>query len=159
MKSDVEVFVYKKKEVVIVCPQCKLEKTIDVEKIRDTGHWGVHAKCKRCGHLFTVSFNFRKYYRKSASLTGQLFASPDSEEPLANVRIHDVSLTGVGFSSDGSVLDKNAVMTLRFTLDDPNKSNIEKGVVIESIRNGKIGARFVGDTVFDTVLNKYILSK
>ena len=62
--SDVEVYVHNKLVVSFCCPLCKLEKTIGAERIKDVYHWNVKAKCRRCGHDFKVSFNFRKYYRK-----------------------------------------------------------------------------------------------
>ncbi len=157
-KSDVEVFVHKKQEAIIVCPQCKLEKVVDTQKIKTLGHWGVNASCKRCGHVFSISFNFRKYYRKSTSLTGYIFTDADSNEAIAEIDIYDISLTGVGFRFDSIQIQKGSIYTLRFLLDDPEQNAVEKEIMVESVRGEKAGASFLNKT-FDKVLNQYILSK
>ena len=88
--SDVEVFVHKKIVVSFRCPACNLEKSINVEKIKDVSHWKVNATCRRCAHKFKVSFNFRKYYRKETSLHGRLYTSFETLEPFRAVRGFDV---------------------------------------------------------------------
>lgn len=159
MDTHVEVFVHKKKKVVITCPNCKLEKEIDVKSIPSSGHRLIGATCKRCLHVFNVSFNLRKYYRKPSNLSGFLFASSDAQEPLAAIMVTDVSLEGVGFAGDAPTVRPDAVLTIRFFLDKSSETEVEREIVIESVRDGHFGARFVETDVFDTVLNKYILTK
>ena len=155
--SDVEVFVHKKVVVSFRCPECGLEKSIDAEKIKDVSHWKVNATCRRCSHKFRVSFNFRKYYRKETSLHGLLYASYETLEPLGDVTITDVSLTGMGFQSERWPLRKGDVVVVRFLLDDEAESPIEKEIEITSVRGTKIGAVFLETGGFDAVLGKYIL--
>lgn len=157
--SDVEVFVHKKLVVSFACPQCNLEKSIEVERIKDVSHWKVNATCRRCAHKFRVSFNFRKYYRKETSLHGLVFASFETLDPIAEVRVIDVSLTGVGFESEGWVPQVGDDVVIRFLLDDDDNSEIEKGITIESVRGRKIGAAFADTKGFDKALGKYILPK
>jgi hypothetical protein len=159
MNTHVEVFVHKKKKLIITCPNCKLEKEIDVENIQGGDCRFANATCKRCMTTFSVSFNFRKYYRKSASLSGFLFGSPDAHEPLAAITVTDVSLAGLGFTADAPTVRENDSLMVRFFLDDPSETEIEKEIIIESVRDGHFGARFAGSKVFDTILNKYILAK
>lgn len=159
MNTHVEVFVHKKKKVVITCPNCKLEKEIDVSSIPPSGHRFVSATCKRCLHVFNVSFNLRKYYRKPVKLSGFLFDSPGAKEPLAAITITDISLDGVGFTGNAPTVQPDVVLAIRFFLDDPSETEVEKEIVIESVRDGYFGAKFVETNVFDTALNKYILTK
>lgn len=155
--SDVEVFVHKKIVVSFRCPACDLEKSVDVEKIRDVSHWKVNATCRRCAHKFKVSFNFRKYYRKETSLHGRLYASFDTLDPLADVHVSDMSLTGVCFECERLSLTAGDVLVLRFLLDDEEQSALEKEIEITSVRGMKVGAQFRDTKGFDAVLGKYIL--
>ena len=157
--SDVEVFVHNKMVVSFACPVCKLEKEIAVERIKDVYHWNVNATCRRCAHKFKVSFNFRKYYRKETYLHGLLFDSFDSIDPVGDVIITDISLTGVGFECNKCNFDVGSVIILRFILDDEQRSRIEKKISIESIREKKVGALFLDEKGFDKILGKYILPK
>lgn len=157
--SDVEVFVHDKMVVAFVCPQCRLERSISVDKIKDVSHWNVNASCRKCGHKFKVSFNFRKYYRKETHLRGFLFASLDAQELVGDILVTDVALTGMGFVSTDYACRVGSVMLVRFFLDDQDNTEIEKLIRIESVRDTKIGAIFVGTKDFDKTLGKYILPK
>jgi len=155
--SDVEVFVHRKIVVSFRCPLCNLEKSINVEKIKDVSHWKVNATCRRCAHKFKVSFNFRKFYRKETSLHGLLYASFETLEPLGDVHVTDLSLTGIGFESERCSLGVGDVVVLRFLLDDEDQSPLEKEIEITSVRGFKVGAVFRDTSGFDTVLGRYIL--
>jgi hypothetical protein len=157
--SDVEVFVHNKMVVSFACPLCNLEKAIGVERIKDVYHWNVNATCRRCAHKFKVSFNFRKYYRKETYFHGLLFDSFDSIDPVEDVIVTDISLTGVGFECTKGKLDIGAVFVIRFILDDEQSSRIEKKISIESIRGSKMGAVFIDEKGFDKMIGKYILPK
>lgn len=155
---NVEVFVHNKKSSNITCPFCGLVKSMDVGKIKSIAHWGVGATCKRCSHKFHVSFNFRKFYRKGTYLRGELFYSADESSLLGEVRICDISLSGVGFRSDNLELVAGEELVLRFYLDDVSRTEIVKEVRIESLRHDKVGASFV-QSGFDSLLGKYIMAK
>ena len=155
--SDVEVFVHRKIVVSFRCPLCNLEKSINVEKIKDVSHWKVNATCRRCAHKFKVSFNFRKFYRKETSLHGLLYASFETLEPLGDVHVTDLSLTGIGFESERCALGVGDVVVIRFLLDDEDQSPLEKEIEITSVRGLKVGAVFRDTSGFDTVLGRYIL--
>jgi predicted RNA-binding Zn-ribbon protein involved in translation (DUF1610 family) len=157
--SDVEVFVHNKLVVSFACPLCGLEKTIGAEKIKDVYHWNINATCRRCAHKFKVSFNFRKYYRKETYFHGLLFDSFESIDPVGDIIITDISLTGIGFECNKCDFTVGSVLVVRFILDDEGNSRIEKKISIESIRERKVGAVFLDQKGFDKVLGKYILPK
>lgn len=157
--SDVEVYVHNKLVVSFCCPLCKLEKTIGVERIKDVYHWNIKATCRRCGHNFNVSFNFRKYYRKETYLHGLLFSSSDLQSQVADVIVTDLSLTGLGFECKSMGFKAGNVFVIRFFLDDEESSKVEKQISIESVRGHKVGAVFMETKGFDKNLGKYILPK
>lgn len=155
--SDVEVFVHNKMVVSFACPLCKLEKEIGVERIKDVYHWNVNATCRRCAHKFKVSFNFRKYYRKETYFHGLLFDSFESIDPVEDVIINDISLTGIGFECNKCDFNVGSILVVRFILDDEANSRVEKKISIESIRGARVGAVFLDEKGFDKILGKYIL--
>lgn len=157
--SDVEVFVHNKMVVSFACPQCKLEKDVAVERIKDVYHWNVNATCRRCSYKFKVSFNFRKYYRKETYIHGLLYDSLESLAPVGDVIITDISLTGIGFEYNKCDFNIGSMFILRFILDDDERSRMEKKISIESIRGSKVGALFQDESGFDKALGKYILPK
>jgi hypothetical protein len=157
--SDVEVFVHNKMVVSFACPQCKLEKEVAVERIKDVYHWNVNATCRRCSYKFKVSFNFRKYYRKETYIHGLLYDSLESLSPFGDVIITDISLTGIGFEYNKCNFNIGSMFILRFILDDDERSRMEKKISIESIRGSKVGALFQDESGFDKALGKYILPK
>lgn len=157
--SDVEVFVHNKMVVSFACPQCKLEKEVAVERIKDVYHWNVNATCRRCSYKFKVSFNFRKYYRKETYIHGLLYDSLESLAPFGDVIITDISLTGIGFEYNKCNFNIGSMFILRFILDDDERSRMDKKISIESIRGSKVGALFQDESGFDKALGKYILPK
>jgi hypothetical protein len=155
--SDVEVFVHKKLVVSFSCPVCSLEKTINADRIKDVSHWKVNATCRRCAHKFKVSFNFRKFYRKDTSLHGLLYSSFETLEPLGDIHVTDLSLTGIGFEVERAPLRAGDVAVVRFLLDDEDQSPVEKEVGIISVRGSKVGAVFLDTGGYDVALGKYII--
>lgn len=157
--SDVEVFVYKRDNVAFACPSCKLEKSIQAEKIKDIIHWNINATCQRCAHKFSVSFNFRKFYRKETSLDAELVHPSRPDHVVDRVRVTDLSLMGLGFESHATTIRPGEVLQLRFALDDAGGALLERQIMVESVRGAKVGGSFVGVRGFDAVLGNYILGR
>lgn len=158
-KTTVEVFAHNEDTVTLSCPHCNLEKGLNVEKIKDVVHWDIGAFCTRCEGNFSVSFNFREYFRKKVSLKGKISDVSDPEESIGDVIIEDISLKGVGFLWEGTPFQQGDTFVLRFSLEDRAETSIEKKIQVESVREKKVGANFVEEKKFDVVLGKYVLSK
>lgn len=157
-KSDVEIFVHNRNVVRFVCPYCKLEKDIDISKIKDLSHWGIKGKCTRCKNDFTVSFNLRKYFRKNVNLEATMFTSVALDNFLGDACVTDMSLSGVGFTTNASLV-KDSVLTIRFILDNDQNTEVIKEIKIESIRGNKVGASFIGGVALDGHVRNYIVNK
>lgn len=155
----VEVLIRKKDSVIFSCPHCRLEKKVNVEKIKDVAHWSVGATCTRCSGKFTVSFNFRQYFRKETSLEGELLNASNPETSMGRVHVKDLSLTGAGLLCEGNAPHRGDMLVLRFFLDDDVKTKIEKKIQVESVRGQRVGASFVDEKLFDAALGKYVLSR
>lgn len=139
--------------VTITCPKCGLKKNADVTNFRDT-HKRLKVKC-RCGEVFRVALDFRKYYRKTVRLTGEYFVPEKGEK--GEILIEDISMTGIRFSILKSHnLSQNDTVELKFTLDDPMRTEIHTLVKIRWIADGNVGVQYVDQTRFKQDLVFYL---
>ncbi len=153
----VELYVYKKKEVAIVCPSCGLAKTVPIEPLRTKGHWEVKAKCTRCAHIFRISLNFRKYFRKPLAVQGQLIDAA-SGTTVAQIALRDISMEGTGIEVQDTVrsLARGEVLHLQFPAVDGGR--IVKEVELVFVRGSRVGARFT-DKNFDPAVFAWVSAK
>lgn len=154
----VELYVFKKKEVAIVCPSCGLAKTVPVEPLRTKGHWEVKAKCTRCAHVFRISLNFRKYFRKAVALQGQLLDAAAADAPVARVLVRDISMEGVGLEVQDTERTLSSGETLVLQFPTAEGEQMRKHVELKSVRGDRVGARFV-DRRFDPAVFAWVSAK
>ena len=159
MDNHVEIFAPKKETASIICPKCKLKKIINIKNILTQDHRSINVICKRCFHEFTVTFNFRKYYRKPVNLVGFIFSSLNAQDPLTEIVVIDVSLDGVGFISPVQIINKNSIFTIRFYLDNFFEKEIEREIRIVSNRKEYYGVKFFDKNIFNPLLYNYIIDK
>jgi phage FluMu protein Com len=134
-----KVYVDHTNHVKITCPKCGLEKKINVFKFKDT-HKGLKANCK-CGEVFRFSLDFRKYFRKNVRLAGEYFVQEKDEK--GEILIEDISMAGINFETiKPHNFYKNDTVELKFTLDNPMKTEVQKLAKIIWITNHTVGARF-----------------
>ena len=134
-----KVYVDYTNQVKIVCPKCGLAKNKNVFKFKDT-HKGLKAKCK-CGEIFRFTLDFRKYLRKDVRLTGEYFVQEKDEK--GEILIEDISLTGINFATlKPHHFYKNDMVELKFTLDNPMKTRVQKLVKIMWTKDHAVGAQF-----------------
>ncbi|NLV95842.1 MAG: hypothetical protein GX043_00700 [Desulfovibrionales bacterium] len=157
-KSDVEIFVHNRTVVSFSCPHCKLEKSIDISKIKNVTHWNIKATCTRCKNDFTVSFNLRKYFRKKTDLSATLYKTLKFNDYLGDAQVTDMSLSGIGFTTKENI-SKHNVLAIRFVLDNNENTEVCKEIKIESIRDDKIGASFIDGIVLDKDFRNYIVNQ
>ena len=125
--------------VTIICPQCGIEKNFDVTNFKDT-HKKLKAKC-RCGEVFRLTLEFRKYFRKNVRFAGEYFFRETDEK--GEILIEDISLTGINFATlKPHHFYKNDMVELKFTLDNPMKTRVQKLVKIMWTKDHAVGAQF-----------------
>lgn len=154
----VELYVFKKREVAIVCPSCGLAKIVPVEPLRTKGHWEVKAKCTRCTHVFRINLNFRKYFRKSVALQGQLLEAADASVPVARVLVRDISMEGVGLEVQEAERPLRVGEVLVLQCATVTGERMHKDVKLKSLRGERVGARFV-DHRFDPAIFAWVSAK
>jgi hypothetical protein len=148
-----KVFVGRNNEVKVTCPECGLEKNINVFKFKDT-HKRLTAKCK-CGEVFRFSLDFRKYYRKKVQLSGECFIHEKNERD--DILIIDISKTGVNFTTfKPHNFFRNDTVELKFNLDNTMESEIHTTAKIKWINDRNVGAQFNNTKLFETDLGLYL---
>jgi hypothetical protein len=139
--------------VTIICPKCGMQKNKDVTNFKET-HKRLKAKCK-CGEVFRVALEFRRYYRKKVQLAGEYFVQEKNE--LGEVLIEDISMTGVGFSTlKPHNISRNDIVELKFSLDNPKKTEINTLIKIKWIVDRNVGAQFIDPNRFKQDLVFYL---
>jgi len=127
-------------QVKIICPKCGLEENKNVFKFKDT-HKRLKAKCK-CGEVFRVGVEFRKYYRKPVRLHGEYVFRENGEK--GEILIEDISMTGIGFSTlKLHNIAKDDTVELKFILDNPMRTEIRAFVIIRWIAGRNVGAQYI----------------
>jgi len=127
-------------QATIICPKCGLEKNIDVTNFKDT-HKKLKVKC-RCGKAFRLTLDFRKNYRKNVRITGEYFVQGKDEK--GEVIIENISANGIGFAIlSPHYISQNDIVELKFTLDNPIRTEIQELVKIIWIIDRNVGAQYI----------------
>ncbi|HSQ84597.1 MAG TPA: PilZ domain-containing protein [Desulfobacterales bacterium] len=140
-------------QATIICPECGLERKIDVTKFKDT-HKRLKARC-RCGEVFRFTLEYRRHYRKKVSLAGEYVVQGKDER--GEVIIEDISASGIRFASlKPHFISRNDIVDLKFTLDNPMKTQIQELVKIIWIIDRNIGAEFMNPKSLENNLGFYL---
>ena len=139
--------------VTVICPKCGLKKNINVSKYKDT-HKRLKAKCK-CGEIFRLSLEFRRFYRKIVRLTGEYFAQERDEK--GEVLIKDISMTGINFEvSKPHNIAKHDAVEVKFTLDNPDNTELDTLVKIMWTKDLNVGGHFIDQVRYKQDLVLYL---
>ncbi|MGD2029719.1 MAG: PilZ domain-containing protein [Desulfobacterales bacterium] len=148
-----KVFVGRNNQVKVTCPECGLEKKINVFKFKDT-HKRLKAKCK-CGEVFRFSLDFRKYYRKKVQLGGECFIHENNERD--DILVIDISKTGVNFTTfKPHNFSREDAVELKFNLDNTMETEIHAAAKIKWINDRNVGAQFDNPKLFEKDLEFYL---
>jgi hypothetical protein len=139
--------------VTIICPKCGLKKNTNVFKFKDT-HKRVKAKCK-CGEVFRLDLEFRRYHRKIVRLAGEYFEQEKDEK--GEVFIKDISMTGINFETlKPHNISKDDTVELIFNLDNPNKTELHTLVKIMWVNDLDVGGQFIDQSSLKQDLVLYL---
>lgn len=138
------VFLNDRGEGTFICPSCEKGVIKDLQQFAET-RTVVRIKCRcSCGHVYRVLVERRRHFRKPANLLGTFSYDGGTGRPVKGViRIRDISQSGVRFSvnsiPDFAVGDR---LTIEFTLDDKERSQIREDGVVRRIQSNMVGLAF-----------------
>ena len=148
-----KVFVDDTNQATIICPKCGLKKDVDVTNFKNTQK-KLKAKC-RCGEVFRLTLEFRRHPRKKVRLNGE-YSIPGRNE-RGEIIIEDISAGGVRFASlKPHYISRNDTVELKFSLDNPMKTEIHKHVKIIWIIDQTVGAQYINQNSLETELKFYV---
>jgi hypothetical protein len=133
------------------CPKCGTSRTVNMA---DKKHLGDSIKtrctCKNCNHTFVVNviIERRKYYRKEADFPGEYFTADNKIKGL--MKVHNVSLSGIRFKVNENkefIIDQK--ISVIFTLDDTQRSEIKKEIIIRELDGLFVNAEFALIDLYD----------
>ncbi|QTA83735.1 PilZ domain-containing protein [Desulfonema limicola] len=158
--EEKKVFINDEGIAVVTCPECNTSKNMDARKYRKLNK-AVRAKVKcKCGNVFPVLLERRKYFRKSVNLQGKYIIP--GEKSSGTMKVEDLSRTGLHFKVNlpprFKVDDK---IVVEFHLDDKKNTFISKQAVIRTISGMNIGAEFntvsSSDIEYDKAIGFYMM--
>jgi hypothetical protein len=142
---------------VVECPHCGVVKTVKVaEKHKNRRTPPVRGRCT-CGFTFQVFFEVRKTYRKETNLWGY-YTNLSTGEDQGRIQVIDLSIAGIGFTTaEAHGLAKGDEVKVKFRLDDKKRSVVEKDVVVNMVKDKRVGCRFKESDEYDNVLGFYFM--
>jgi len=139
--------------VTITCPKCGLSKNKDITDFKDTPK-RLMATCK-CGEVFQVDLELRRYHRKIVRLSGEYFVQEKDEK--GEVLIKNISMNGINFDTiKPHNISPNDIAELKFTLDNPNKTELQTLVKIIWIIDLNVGGQFIDESSLKQDLLLYL---
>lgn len=148
-----KVYVDYTNQITVICPKCGLKKNINVFKFKDT-HKRLKAKCK-CGEVFRLTLDFRKYYRKNVRFAGEYHIPGKNEK--GEILIEEISMTGINFkTTKPHNFFKDDTVELKFALDDRMRMEIQTSVKIKWIIDRSVGAQFEDPKSLEKDLRFYL---
>jgi len=150
--------------VTLVCEQCHRSRALQAADVKDLPQ-PLKVRCP-CGATFGVNIIVRQFYRRKTRLSGTYVKhDPQRNTILEQGRmiVEDISRTGIGLRilSRHTVV-VNDVLSVTFTLDDKQKTDIRKPVRVRRIDDRFIGAEFFDhDQYTDTnrILGFYLMPR
>lgn len=132
----------------LVCPSCHKKRVLDATPYREVAT-PLRVNCP-CGQSFFSSFEYRKNYIKKVDLEGVCVDPKTGVE--ANVKITRLSIEGTALILyDDAEINHGQLLTLRFTLDNAQKTQVERSIKVTSVKGDEVGAMFLGGVRNKTV--------
>lgn len=157
-----KVFINSDNTATFTCPKCKKPKIVNVAKYvqRDTPI-KLKVTCS-CGHSYPIFLDKRKKFRKQTNLQGfykYVKGSPENPEAAykGKLTVLDLSLNGLRVQlHDRPRFAVGDTLAVEFTLNDKNRSLIQKNVIVRNIRDMSAGFEYTTQSSFDSVLGFYL---
>ena len=148
----------------LICEKCGKTRVVNLSDFKNLGK-PLKVKCS-CGHFFFVRIEVRKFYRKSTHLRGEYIKiSHDVAKGLEKgaMTVEDLSRTGLKFRTRMSHnIRVEDMIRVRFILDDPQRSEVNKSATVKWVTDYLVGVEFVDFDTFNEAnrtLGFYLMSR
>ena len=150
-----KIFIGDSTTATFVCPECERSRTADISKLL-TAKAEIKIKCTcKCGHVFPVFIERRKFFRKTLNLSGVIYTSQGDRKYIMTVQ--DLSRSGCRVKINTSFpFAPEDIVQVEFNLDDKDRSFVSKEAVIRGINGPLLGLEFVEVEKFDKV-SQYLM--
>jgi hypothetical protein len=153
--ETVKAFVREDDTATIVCPACKMPKTISVAAFKNKTHY-LKVRC-RCNTVFRVHLDFRRFYRKPTDIPGVYKTLKPVGHGGGEIHITNISQGGLGFTVSGmNTIEKGHRLLVSFQLDDKRKTALKKEVVVQSVSDNFVGCCFSSGQAYEKELGFYL---
>jgi predicted RNA-binding Zn-ribbon protein involved in translation (DUF1610 family) len=155
-----KVFITSKNTATFVCPECGNSTVADVTKYAALDS-AVTVKCTcNCGHLFKVSLEKRRQYRKTTDLPGMYYYSmANGEMDKGIMRVVDISSNGLKLKLNVERKFKGGEkLRVEFHLDDKRHTFINKEVIVRNVHKDLVGTSFASTEGDEPALGFYLMS-
>lgn len=140
-------------QVEIKCPECLLKTAVDATRYQYSNRI-LNVKCV-CGAAFKCNIDFRKSYRRKVNFAGEYEILKNRK--LGDMLVENLSMEGVGFVNMSSHrLEKGDTLSLKFRLNDGERSEIRRKVRVVNSHEDGINAEFLESNRFDGALGYYL---
>jgi hypothetical protein len=156
---DQTVFISSNNTATFRCPQCGKTKTADVNQ-HATSNKKITVTCTCvCGHQFRCRLEKRRQYRKAVNFPGRFkLIGKDGPEDTGLMTIEDISTTGLKFKTTVSRdFPTGTELLVEFSLDDHNRTPIEKRVIVRNVSGLFVGVSFHPKELDDPALGFYLM--
>ena len=153
------VYITSNNTAVFRCPHCQRTKNVDISTFKDLNQpLRFKVKCP-CGQI-TVSVIEQRRYRKETDLVGTYVHYVNGQpKGKGSLRVKDLSTSGLKLMITSSEpLAIGDVLQVSFQLDNPQRSLVQKKVVVQNIGLPYVGVEFAPTEALDKALGFYLRS-
>ena len=153
-----KVFITSDNKVVFRCPNCQRTKTMDAADLGERQPLRFKLKCP-CGHVTVSTVEKRRYYRKEIDLPGSYTRYVEGKPAGSGLlRVNNLSTTGMKlFISTQERFAAGDLLKVSFTLDNAQRSQVQKKVVVCSVTPPNYGVEYAPNETIDKALSFYML--
>lgn len=142
----------------LCCPFCGNTKRVSVEKFKHQNH-KISIRCK-CKSLFKSELNFRKFYRKSVDISGEIMKLSPSTSTWRKIKVCDLSMSGLRFRLiESHLIEKGDKLRIRFYLGDKESALINKEIVVIFVNGDAFGCKFINLALEEKALGFFLFSQ
>lgn len=159
MQTDQTVFISSNDTATFRCPECNEAKTVDVSEYA-SGNKKITVTCTcKCGNKFHCRLEKRRQYRKEVNLSGKFTVlNQGGLKDSGLTKIVDISSTGLKLKmSVPREFPIGTELRVEFSLDDNNRTHIEKRVTVRNVSGLNVGVSFSPNEPDDPALGFYLM--